>query len=91
MSVTVSIFYPALQRLVGEFGEIVAEGATVGECLDDLVRHHPGSAALLFDAHGALQKPVHVFVNAEGMFKADFKQPVTERDRLIIAALAVGG
>lgn len=91
MSVAVSIFYPQLSRLIGGSEDVSAEGATVGECLADLERRHPGVERLLFDSRGRLQKPVYVFVNAEGMAKADLSQEVTERDRLIVAVLATGG
>ena len=63
----------------------------MGECLDDLVRRYPGADKLLFDARGALLKPVYVFVNAESMYKADLAKPVSEKDELIVAVLATGG
>lgn len=91
MSVRVRLFYPALERLVLQPGELRVEGATVGECLDDLVRRHPDARRLLFDARGVLLKPVYVFVNAESMFKADTAKPIGERDELIVAFLAAGG
>jgi hypothetical protein len=91
MSVRVRVFYPALQRLLGDTNEAVAEGSTVGECLGDLVQRHPGADKLLFDARGCLLRQVYVFVNAESTAKAAYSRPVTERDTLIIAALAMGG
>lgn len=91
MSVKVRVFHPALQQLLGGASETEVDGTTVGECLDDLVRRHPGADKLLFDSRGVLLKPVHVFVNAEGLAKAKSTQPVGERDVLIVATLAVGG
>ncbi len=91
MSVRVRIFYPELQRLIGDPGETRAEGNTVGECLADLVKRHPEAGKLLFDSRGDLLKRVYVFVNAEGMYKAEFARPVTEKDVLILAVLATGG
>jgi molybdopterin converting factor small subunit len=91
MSITVKAFYPELRRLAGEPDEIQVSGATVGECLDDLVRQYPGTEKLLFDGGGRLLKPVYVYVNREGMFKADFSRPVTDKDELILAVLATGG
>ena len=35
---------------------------------------HPGVAELLFDARGKLLPPVYVFVNMEGMYKADLDE-----------------
>jgi molybdopterin synthase sulfur carrier subunit len=91
MSVKVKIFYPALQRLVEGTGEVRVEGATVGECLADLVRRYPDGEPLLFDTRGKLLKPVYVFVNRESMYKADLARPVGENDELILAVLATGG
>lgn len=91
MSVAVKIFYPALQGLVGGPDDVQVEGATVGECLADVVRRFPESGPLLFDTRGELLKRVYVFVNRESMFKADLAKPVGDKDELIIAVLATGG
>mgnify|MGYP000845658004 FL=1 len=91
MSPALSIFYPELSRLVGGSDEVWVDGTTVGECLADIIRRHPEAERLLFDRRGRLLKPVYVFVNAEGMAKAEMSQPVTEKDRLIVAVLATGG
>ena len=91
MSARARIFYPALQRLLGGANEFRCQGETVGECLADLSRRHPGVAELLFDKRGQLLPSVYVHVNMEGMFKADLSQPVTPDDELILAVLASGG
>ncbi len=91
MGVKIKVFYPELQRLVDRPDELRVEGATVGECLDDLVRQYPDAQRLLFDPRGGLLKPVYVFVNAEGMRKADLARPVGDKDELILAVLATGG
>jgi hypothetical protein len=91
MSVRIKVFYPELQRLFEGPDDVRVEGETVGECLDDLITKHPGAESLLFDSRGKLLKRVYVFVNAEGMFKADLAEPVTGKDELILAVLATGG
>lgn len=91
MSVALSIFYPELSRLVGGSDGVRAEGTTVGECLADLTRRYPEAGQLLFDRRGRLLKPVYVFVNAEGMTKADLARTVSQDDKLIVAVLATGG
>ncbi len=91
MSVKLAIFYPRLKGLVGDPDALALEGQTVGECLDDLARRFPGAKELLFDERGALLRQVFVYVNAEGAYKAPLDTPVKEGDRLIIAALAIGG
>jgi len=89
--VKVNIFYPELRRLLGGSQEVWAEGGTVGECLHDLTARHPGVSGLLFDGRGRLLPPVYVFVNMEGLRKADLNQPVGGSDELILAFLATGG
>jgi molybdopterin converting factor small subunit len=91
MSVNVNIFYPDLQRLVGTTEELRLSGTTVGECLADLVGRYPAAGKLLFNSRGDLLRPVYVFVNHEGMRKAEMARPVGDEDRLIIAFLASGG
>ena len=91
MSPALSIFYPELSRLVGGSDEVWVDGTTVGECLADIIRRHPEAERLLFDRRGRLLKPVYVFVNAEGMAKAEMSQDVSEKDMLLVAVLATGG
>jgi molybdopterin converting factor small subunit len=91
MSVKVRIFYSELRAAIEEQGDVWVDGATVGECLKDLVKRHPGVERLMFDSRGRLLKRVYVFVNAEGMQKAEFARPVSDRDELIVAVLASGG
>jgi molybdopterin synthase sulfur carrier subunit len=91
MSVKVEIFYPRLKELTGDPTGLELEGGTVGECLDDLERRFPGAGKMLFDGRGALLRQVYVYVNAESAYKAALDAPVKDGDRLIIAALIVGG
>jgi hypothetical protein len=91
MSIKVKLFYPELQKLAEGHESVRVEGQTVGECLEDLVRQLPQSGKLIFDSRGQLLKQVYVYVNAEGLNKAEFSRAVTERDELILAVLITGG
>jgi molybdopterin converting factor small subunit len=91
MSVRVKIFHAELQRIVNGPGEVRVEGTTVGECLRDFVRRYPEAERLMFDANGELLKRFYVFVNREGMFKASFDRPVTDKDELLLVVLATAG
>jgi molybdopterin converting factor small subunit len=91
MSVAIKVFYPELKDALGGSDQVRVEGATVGECLADLVGRWPQARSLLFDAGGGLLKQVYVFVNQEGMYKADFARAVRDNDVLILAVLATGG
>jgi hypothetical protein len=89
--VKVKVFYPELRRLIGGPDDVRAEGGTVGECLRDLAARHPGAGELLFDGRGRLLPPVYVFVNIEGLRKAELTRVVGDKDELIVAFLATGG
>ena len=91
MSVRVKIYHAELQRVIGDADGLRLEGATVGECLADLVRRYPQAKPIIFDAKGKLHKRFYVFVNQESLFKADFDRPVTEKDELIFVVLATAG
>lgn len=91
MSVKVRVFHDELRRIVDRSGELRLEGSTVGECLDDLIRRYPEAKPLMFDSRGRLLKRFFVFVNQEGMTKADMARPVTDRDTLLLVVLASGG
>ncbi len=91
MKIKVEIFYPRLKQLVTGAGALSVDGGTVGECLEDLVKRLPGARKLLFDNTGKLLRHVYVYVNAESAYKTALSTPIKEGDRLIIAALIVGG
>jgi hypothetical protein len=91
VSVKTKIFHSELQRIIAEPGELRLKGSTVGECLADLVRRYPAVEPVIFDGQGRLRRQFYVYVNHESMFKADFSQPVTENDILILVVLASGG
>jgi len=91
MSVRVEIYYPRLKQLTGDPSGLRLEGATVRECLDEMERRFPGARRLLCDERGNFLRQVFVHVNAESAAKPAPDTPLRDGDRLIIAALAVGG
>jgi len=91
MTVAVAIFYPDLKKLVGQTESLRLSGTTVGEALADLVHRFPDAEKLLFNTRGEFLRLVHVFVNHEGMRKAEMDRPLKDSDTLIIAVLASGG
>ncbi|MBI4320481.1 MAG: MoaD/ThiS family protein [Chloroflexi bacterium] len=64
MGATVKIPTP-LRNLTGGAKEVVAEGATVSELIDDLERQHPGLKDRLCDESGDLRRFVNVYVGGE--------------------------
>ncbi len=62
MSVTVRI--PTILRTyTGGKAEVTAEGATLGEVIQDLEKNHTGIAARVLDDQGKLRRFVNVYVN----------------------------
>jgi hypothetical protein len=90
MSTEIRIFYPSLQELTGR-QVVLAEGASVGECLNDLTRQYPGADKWIFDESRRLLDYVYAFINADSARKANFSDPVKKGDFLILALMVTGG
>jgi molybdopterin converting factor small subunit len=66
-------------------------GATVGECLDDLVRQYPSMAQMLFDDTGKSLDKVFVSINLESTYREKMNAPVKENDDLYLILIVAGG
>ncbi len=82
---------PSLQQFTGNQEVVLADGATIGECLDHLVRQFPVIESRLFDRHGQLLNYVYFFVNGKGAYPTDLAKPVKDGDELTISLLLPGG
>lgn len=51
--------------------EVEAEGATVGQLLDDLNRRYPGIRFRMIDEQDAIRRHMKVFVNGEQVWSLD--------------------
>jgi molybdopterin converting factor small subunit len=91
MSIKVSILYPPLQRFTDNQEVVKANGRTVGECLDHLVKQFPGIEKGLFDRYGQLLNYVHFFINGKGAYPPDLAKMVKDGDELTISLLLPGG
>jgi molybdopterin converting factor small subunit len=91
VSVRVSIFYPGLREVINNSEQVTVAGATIGECLGDLINQFPGADKWLFDERGQLLEDVFVYINAESARKAALSDPINNGDELIIAMLLIGG
>jgi molybdopterin converting factor small subunit len=91
MGIKLNILYSEIARLIENREKLEVEGETVGECLYALVRLYPEAEKMLFDRSGQLARQVFVYVNAEGLNKAELFEPVKDGDTLIIAVLITGG
>ena len=91
MSVTVRV-PTTLRTLTAGASEVVVEGATVGEVLDNLEGAHPGFKARLFDDAGALRRFVNVFVADDDVrFLDGLGTPVPDGETVAIIPAVAGG
>jgi molybdopterin converting factor small subunit len=68
---------------------VEAEGATVGDVLADLDRHHPGLRFRMVDEQGRLRPHMKVFVNDD--LARELDSPVGAGDEVTIMQALSGG
>jgi molybdopterin synthase sulfur carrier subunit len=90
MSIRVNI-HQALRHLTNNQAEVQVKGATVGECLNDLVRQFPGVKSKIFGKNGKLLNYVDIFVNLESSYPEELAMPVKDGDSLHITLIISGG
>ena len=77
---------------VGDQKEVEANGATVGELLQNLIARHPGLGDQLMTEDGALHRFINIYLNGKDVrYLAVLDTPVGERDTLIILPAMAGG
>lgn len=64
MSVTVKLATP-FREVTGGKGQVVGEGASIKEVLDNLQAQYPGFRDMVFDESGEFHRHAHLFVNGE--------------------------
>src|SRR3954453_15635761 len=90
---SVSVRIPTILRTyTGGESEVSAEGATLGEVLDDLDRNHPGIKARILDETGALRRFVNVYVgNDDVRFLAGVATPTPAGTSISVIPAVAGG
>lgn len=66
-------------------------GGTVGECLKDLVRQHPGMGSHVFAKNGKLNPLLEIYVNAESAYPDELAKSVKDGDDIHITVMLSGG
>ena len=91
MAVTVRL--PTIMRSnAGGQSEISAEGATIGEIIDDVVRQFPGTATHLRAPDGGVHRFVNVYLNDEDVrYLGKLDTKVGEGDTVSIVPAVAGG
>jgi MoaD family protein len=82
-----SYFLPYTNQL--EVAEV--KGATVGECLNQLVRQFPDLEKMVFDEKGKLHTYVGIYVNGEDAYPQQLAKPVKDGDEVHILYTIGGG
>lgn len=91
MPINVRIPTP-LRKLTGENEIVPAEGATVGEILDNLDKAYPGLGERICDEQGTVRRFVNIFLNDEDIrFLKDKETSVKDGDELSIVPAIAGG
>ena len=92
MSVTVRV-PGALRKPANGRAEVIAEGATVRELLDDLGRENPDLVARIMGDDGGIRQFLNLFVNGTDIrFEDNLDTPVRGGDEVsIIPSIAGGG
>jgi sulfur-carrier protein len=91
--VTVEVRLPNILRPMAD-GEatVMAEGATVGEVFDDLVRQFPGLGPSLLTPDGEMHRHLNVFVNDEDVrYVGKLEAKVGESDVVTLMPAVAGG
>ena len=91
MTIKVNILYPSLRQFTGNQEVVKADGETIGECLEHLIKQFPAIEKGLFDRYGQLLNYVHFFINGKGAYPTDLTKPVKDGDELTISLLLPGG
>ena len=90
MSVIVNI-HETLRHLTKDQSKIEVHGATVGECLDELVMRFPRVKERLFNKKGTLLNYVDIYVNQESSYPEELAMKVKDGDELSIVLMVAGG
>ena len=91
MTVAVRIPTP-LRKLTAGADEVVLEGATIGELIDNLEAAHPGMKERLCDENGEIRRFVNVYLNDEDVrFLEGRNTALKDSDEVSIVPAIAGG
>jgi sulfur-carrier protein len=93
MSSAVTVRVPTILRnYTGGSSTVTADGATVGEVIDNLESAHPGIRARVVDETGALRRFVNIYLDDEDIrFGDGLSSPVTAGSTVSIIPAVAGG
>jgi molybdopterin synthase sulfur carrier subunit len=91
--VSVAVRLPAILRptAAGQ-ATVQAEGATVGDVFDDLIRQHPGLKEQLLTPDGELHRHLNVFLNDDDIrYMGKLEAKVGDTDTVTLMPAVAGG
>lgn len=90
---TVDVRLPTVLRSsAGGQATVAAEGATVGEVFEDLIRQHPGLKTQLLTEGGELHRHLNVFLNDDDIrYLGRLDAKVGDTDTLTLMPAVAGG
>ena len=82
--------HPYLRRFLNNQEEVLVEGNTVGECLNDLENKFPGFKQQVLK-NGKLREIFEIYVNYDSAYPEELSKPVKEGDVVTIITYIAGG
>ena len=70
---------------------VAAEGNTVGQCLDHLVKQFPGMGKALFAKKDRLLNTIEIYVNHASAYPNELARPVKDGDDIHLVVMLAGG
>ena len=83
--------HPTHRGHAGGAAAVDVHGSTVGECLADLVRRHPGLGDALFAADGTLRRNIEIFLNGASTYPDEVSRPTRDGDEIHVTVMLAGG
>ena len=81
-----------LQKLTQDRAEVVGNGSTIGELIDDLEKKFPGIKERICDETGKVCSFISIYVNEENVrFLQKGETPLKDGDEVSIIPAIVGG
>jgi molybdopterin converting factor small subunit len=82
---------PVMQALVNGISRINVNGATIGECLKEMLQNYPALKPKLNDKDGHLPKGINIFLNGVNAYPNPLSKPVHDGDKIHISYVVLGG
>ncbi len=83
--------HPDMRYLAENSETVETAGATVGECIDQLVARYPALRELIFAPDGELRTYIEIYVNRRTAFPDELQQPVEDGSHIHLMLTIAGG